>query len=125
MTYVGGVVGDSNELYLMSNMVFIQDRRVGFGATGVIGVGFTYPVNPEFYISVGVGVGLWLEIDGAILGNQAPAERYTGLGLVAGGGYRFSGRWVLDFDVMYAKPGDNSLDISVVGAELSVNFLNR
>ncbi len=34
-------------------------------------------------------------------------------------------RWVLDFDVMYAKPGDDSLDITVVGDELSVNILNR
>ncbi len=70
-------------------------------------------------------MGLWLEIDGSLTGNQAPAERYTGLGLVAGGGYRLGERWVLDFDVLYAKPGDDVLDISVVGAEVSVNFVNR
>ena len=123
--HIGGVIGDSNELYFMSNVIFIQDARVGFGATGVIGVGFTYPLNPEFYISGGVGVGLWAEIDGAIFSNAAPPESYTGLGLVAGGGYRLSERWVLDFDVMYAKPGDDSLAITVVGAEISVNILNR
>ena len=47
-----------------------------------------------------------------------------GFGLVAGGGYRLSERWLLDFDIMYAKTGDDSKDISVLGAQLSINILS-
>ena len=45
--------------------------------------------------------------------------------LVAGGGYHLSERWVLDFDIMYARPGDDFVDIRVLGAELSINFLRH
>ncbi len=125
--HIGGVIGDSSELYLMSKVMFVWDTRVGFLATGVVGVGFTYPLNPDFYINFGVGVGLWSEIDVdlEIFSNASPPESHTGLGLVAGGGYYLSERWVLDLDIMYASPSDDSLDISLLGIALSVNFLIR
>ena len=43
---------------------------------------------------------------------------------MAGGGYRLSERWVLDFDIMYARPGDDSKDISMLGAQLTINVLS-
>ena len=124
--HIGGVIGDSFELYFMSKMIFINDIRAGPVATGVNGVGFTYPLNPDFYINGGVGVGLWAEIDPFFVpfSEPRPGEFYTGFGLVAGGGYRLSERWVLDFDIMYARPGDDSNDISMLGAQLSINVLS-
>ena len=125
--HIGGVIGDSFELYFMSKMIFINDMGTGIVATGVNGVGFTYPLNPDFYINGGLGVGLWAEIepfDLQLFSNSAPPEFYTGFGLVAGGGYRLSERWVLDFDIMYARPGDDSKDISMLGAQLTINVLS-
>ncbi len=124
--HIGGVIGDSFELYFMSKMIFIDDVATGIVATGVNGVGFTYPLNPDFYINGGLGVGLWAEIDPFFVpfSEPRPGEFYTGFGLVAGGGYRLSERWVLDLDIMYARPGDDSKDIRMLGAQLSINVLS-
>ncbi len=125
--HVGGVIGDSFELYFMSKLIFFEDVPTGLVVTGVNGIGFTYPLSPEFYINGGVGVGGWDEIDFnlQIFSTPPPPDSYTGVGLVAGGGYRLGARWVLDFDIMYLRPGDDTINISVLGAELTINIVSH
>ena len=80
--HIGGVIGDSFELYFMSKMIFINDMGTGIVATGVNGVGFTYPLNPDFYINGGLGVGLWAEIepfDLQLFSNSAPPRILHGI----------------------------------------------
>ena len=36
-----------------------------------------------------------------------------------------SGRWMLNFDIMYANPGDDVLDINVLGVQFTVNVMSH
>ena len=124
--HIGGVIGDSFELYYVNKWIFLHTTdRVAIVATGVSGVGFTYPLNPDFSISGGIGVGVWKEI-----WDEDPPlrmETYTGLGLLAGGRYQLSesGRWMLNFDIMYAKPGDDVLDRNVLGVQFTISAMSH
>ena len=121
--HIGVVVGDSFELYYMSKLIFFDSVvPILFGAaTGMNGVGVTYPLNPDFSISGGIGVGLWADVETPF----DSLDRFTGLGLVAGGGYQLSPRWALHLDLMYTDPGNNSLDYSVVGPQLTINIVSH
>ena len=66
---------------------------------------------------------MWNEIDADVVATNS----YTGLGLLAGGRYQLSesGRWMLNFDIMYAKPSDDSLDLSVLGVQATINVMSH
>jgi len=119
--HIGGVIGDSFELYYVNKVVFFGTDAVNIVGTGVNGIGFAYPLNPDFAITGSVGV--WNEIDTDLVASDS----YTGLGLLAGGRYQLneSGRWMLNFDIMYAKPGDDSLDYSVLGLQATINVMSH
>ncbi len=86
-------------------------------------LGATYPLNPDF--SINAGVGIHIHFWSQIVGDQVSTISYSGLGLVAGGGYHLNQRWVLGFDMMYGKPGDDSGSTRVLGAELSINIVSH
>ena len=65
------------------------------------------------------------EIDFNLFSSPPSPDSYTGVGLVAGGGYRLGARWVFDFDIMYLRPGDDTINISVLGAELTINIVSH
>ncbi len=121
--HIGGVVGESFQLYYMNKMTFFGGEAEDFNVTGVSGLGFTYPLNPDF--SINAGVGIHIHFWSQIVGDQVSTISYSGLGLVAGGGYHLNQRWVLGFDMMYGKPGDDSGSTRVLGAKLSINILSH
>jgi len=116
--HIGGVIGDSFELYYMNKLIFWGSLRW----TGVHGVGATYPLNSDFSINGGIGSGLWEEID-----FEHGAPSYSGLGLLAGGRYQLneSGRWMLNLDIMYTKMGNDSFISDVLGAQLTINAMSH
>ncbi len=122
--HIGGVVGDSFQLYYMSKLIFFGGMAQDFDVTGLTGLGFTIPLNPDFYVNGGVGIHIhwWSQSEGDAVFN----DRYSGLGLVAGGGYHLSQRWVVDFDMMYGRPGDaeTARSTRVLGAKVSINVLS-
>jgi len=120
---IGGVVGDSFQLYFMNKMIFFGGEAEDFNVTGVSGLGLTYPLNPDFSINAGAGIHIhfWSQIQG----DQVSTISYSGLGLVAGLGYHLNQRWVLGFDTMYGKPGDDLGSTRVLGARLSINIVSH
>ena len=118
--HIGGVIGDSFELYYVHKGIIISTDVVGGSVgSGMAGVGFSYPLNPRFSINGGVGVALWTEL--GPYGGSADAE---GLGLVGGVRYTLSesGRWALGFDMTYAEPFP---DFNTLGAQVTINVLSH
>lgn len=125
---IGGVIGDTFELYLANQIVFHGTARQGadHGATGITAVGVTYPLSPDFSVRGAVGLGREaLFVDGW----SNLFDTSSGLGLLAGGRYGLSDRWALDLDMMYASWNDGALfgseEVSVWGAGLTLTWLSR
>ena len=118
--HVGGVIGDSFELYFMLKLIFFDLKKSGL-IGGIGGVGITYPLSPDFSVSGGIGSASLQPLN--IFSNR---KSYTeGLGLVAGGGYHLNQRWVLGFDIIYTNPGDEVKAFSVWGVGLTINIVSH
>jgi hypothetical protein len=118
--HIGGVIGDSFELYYVHKGIIISTDEVGGSVgSGMAGLGFGYPLNPKISISGGIGVALWTE-----LGPNGATEYGEGLGLFGGVRYKLneSGRWALGFDITYSEPFP---DFNVVGAQITINVLSH
>ncbi len=118
--HIGGVIGDSFELYYVQKGTIISTDVVDVSiGSGMVGLGFSYPLNPKFSINGGIGFALWME-----LGPNAPINHADGLGLVGGVRYKLneSGRWGLGFDITYAEPFP---DFSALGAQFTINVLSH
>ncbi len=93
--HIGGVIGDSFELYYVQKGTIIStdvaDVSIG---SGMRGLGFSYPLNPRFSINGGIGLGTWVVSSGSVTTTTA-----DGVGLLAGGRYLLSEseRWGLGF----------------------------
>ena len=113
--HIGGVIGDSFELYYVQKGTFFSSDLVGVDnvLSGVGGLGFSYPLNPKFSINGGIGLGGWTESrsDGTTI------TATDGVGFLAGGRYQLSesGRWGLGFDIMYGKPFGGKVDFNALG----------
>ena len=82
-------------------------------------IGFAYPLNPDFSITGGIGVGVWVE------GRSATTTTDSdGIGLLGGGRYQLSesGRWMLNFDIMYGRP---MTDFNTFGAQATINVVSH
>ncbi len=118
--HIGGVIGDSFELYYVHKGIIISTDAVGGSVgSGMAGLGFSYPLNPKISINGGIGVALWTE-----LGPYGATEYGEGLGLVGGFRYKLneSGRWALGVDITYSEPFP---DFNVVGAQITINVLSH
>jgi hypothetical protein len=118
--HIGWVVGDSFELYYVQKGTIISTDVAGVSiGSGMLGFGFSYPLNPRFSINGGMGDALWTE-----LGPDAPIEHAEGLGLVGGVRHRLNegGRWWLGFDITYGEPFP---DFTVLGAQFTINLLSH
>lgn len=124
---LGGVVGNSLELYWTNHLIFHTTARQGAdrAITGITGVGVTYPLNPGFSIKGAVGLGresLYMD------GWSNLFDTSTGLGVLAGGRHGLSDRWALDFDIMYLRWNDGDIAgserVSVWGAGLTVTWMS-
>jgi hypothetical protein len=115
--HIGGVIGDV-ELAYVNKVMITGNEFVDAVVTGVSGVGVAYPLNSDFAITGAVGVGVYSIID-----SDFDSDGLTGLGLLAGGRYKLneSGRWMLNFDIMYANPGD----LSLWGAQVTINVMSH
>lgn len=120
---IGAVIGDLFQLYYVNKVIFFSAANVDLIATGMSGIGFTYPLpsSPDFYFNGGIGIGVWTELDF----EAATTESISGLGLLAGVGYHLNELWMLDFDVMYGKPGDDTVTLNTLSASLTINILSR
>jgi hypothetical protein len=120
---LGSTIGSSFQLYYMNKVIFLALDNVDLAATGMSGLGFTLTPgsSPNFYINGGVGIHVWSEFDF----DSGTNASLTGLGLLAGVGYHLSELWMLDFDIIYGKPGDDALTLNILGAKLTLNILSR
>ena len=122
--HIGGVIGDSYELYYFSKGIVFSGDFLGLDTVGsaVSGIGFTYPLNPKFAIHGGIGLAIWLESLG---GTTATASE--GVGFLAGGRYLLSesGRWGLGFDITYGKPFGGDVDFNALGVQATINVLSH
>ena len=120
--HIGGVIGDSFELfYVYKGNVFGSDATgVSNMASGVSGLGFAYPLNPDFSITGALGLGVWLVTRDS--GTQTTESE--GVGLLGGGRYQLSesGRWMLNFDIMYGRP---MTDFNAFGAQVTINVVSH
>ena len=118
--HIGGVIGDSFELFYVSKGNIFGSDAPGVSNIGsaVSGLGFAYPLNPDFSITGAIGVGVWLETRDS--GTQT--QENEGIGLMGGGRYQLSesGRWMLAFDIMYAEPRDLT-DFNAWGVQATIN----
>ena len=120
--HIGGVIGDSFELYYVHKGTLLRTDEVGvdFIGSGMSGLGFSYPLNPKFSINGGIGMALWSRI----YAGGGTTDEAEGLGLVAGVRYKLSesGRWALGFDFTYGEPFP---DFKVQGVQLTINVLSH
>ncbi len=123
--HIGGVIGDSFELYFVTKATFFGSDLVGVDriGSGVGGLGFSYPLNPKFSINGGIGLGRWMEF----YSNGGSDSLADGVGLWAGGRYLLSEseRWALGFDIMYGKPFGNDVDFNALGVQFTINVLSH
>ena len=119
--HIGGVI-NSLELFYVNKVIFTSDDDVDAIVTGVNGVGVAYPLNPDFAVTGAIGVGVLRAID------SGPTESFTGLGLLAGGRYKLneSGRWMLNFDISMANPGDDfGESLTIWGFQATINVMSH
>lgn len=118
--HIGGVIGDSFELYYVHKGTVISTdvAEVNIGS-GVAGLGFSYPLNPKLSINGGIGLALW-----TVIGPNGTTNNSDGLGLLGGVRYRLSesGRWGLGFDMTYGEPFP---DFTTLGAQVTINVLSH
>jgi len=123
--HIGGVIGDSFELYFVTKATFFESDLAGVAriGSGVGGLGFSYPLNPKFSINGGIGLGQWMEF----YSNGGSDGLADGVGLWAGGRYLLSEseRWALGFDIMYGKPFGNDVDFNALGVQFTINVLSH
>jgi hypothetical protein len=123
--HIGGVIGDSFELFFVTKANFFESDLVGVDriGSGVGGLGFSYPLNPKFSISGGIGLDQWMEF----YSNGTNDSRADGVGLWAGGRYLLSEseRWALGFDIMYGKPFGGDVDFNALGVQFTINVLSH
>ncbi len=121
--HIGGVIGDSFELYYVRKGIFFDGEAVGeINGFGVGGIGFGYWLNPRFSINGAIGPGWWID------GSSGTTTTSEGLGgFSAGGRYLLSesGRWGLGFDLTYSKPFDNDVDFDALGVQFTFNVLSH
>jgi hypothetical protein len=122
--HIGGVIGDSFELYYVSKATIFSSDVVDVDniGSGVGGLGFSYPLNPRFSINGGIGFGTWVES-----GSFGTSVESDGVGFLAGGRYLLSesGRWGLGFDIMYGKPFGGDVDFNAWGVQATINVLSH
>ena len=131
--HIGGVVGDSFELYFFYKATTFPSAVVGVdrNISGVGGLGFSYPLNPKFSISGGIGWAQWGATSRSSSGTTTTTTTRTltseGVGFLAGGRYLLSEseRWALGLDIMYGKPFGNDVDFNAVGVRFTINVLSH
>ena len=120
--HIGGVIGDSFELYYVHKGTLFRTDEVGvdFIGLGMNGLGFAYPLNPEFTINGGIGMGR----RDRLRGGNVDSDESGGLGLVGGVRYKLSesGRWGLCFDITYGRP---SPGFNTLGAQFTISVLSH
>ena len=119
--HIGGVI-DSVELFYVNKVIFSGGDFVDVVVTGVSGVGVAYPLNPDFAVTGAIGIGVFQEID------DGSTPSLIGTGLLAGGRYKLneSGRWMLNFDIYYANPGDENFGaLSIWGLQATINVMSH
>lgn len=129
--HIGGVVGNSLELYLMLHAVFGAPKAqeahpsvladADYALTRLLGIGFTYPLNTSFSVKGAVGIA-----DESIYGPTLNV--WDGVGLLAGGRYRLGDVWGLDLDVMHGRwnsGGVPSEEGAMWGVGLTLNILRN
>lgn len=116
--HIGGVVSGVEVFYV--SKVTLEDAGTAgdYLASGVSGLGVAYPINDQVAINGGIGVyqrNLISAVGGAVSID-------SGLGLEAGVRYLLGdGRWGIDLDVLYGKPGD----LTLYGAQLTFSVLSH
>jgi hypothetical protein len=122
--HIGGVIGDSFELYYVSKGTVFGSDLVGVDVigSGVGGLGFGYWLNPKFSINGAIGFGTWVESRSSTTVTEA-----DGVGFLAGGRYLLSesGRWGLGFDITYGKPFGGDVDFNALGVQATINVLSH
>ena len=125
--HIGGVIGDSFELFFVEKFnVFGSDvTTIDLVGSGFAGIGFAYPLNPDFSITGGLGLGVWFQSTtvGTVTATNTEAE---GIGLMGGGRYQLSesGRWMLNFDIMYGE-ARNITDFNAWGLQATINVVSH
>ena len=130
--HIGGAFGSGIELYLFEKFVTSGSDVGGIDtqSTGVVGVGMAVPVSDRFYVHGGVGTGIWAESASASAGSvsvSAFSVEESGLGLVGGGRYELSesGRWMLNFDVVYEEEPISGSGASVLAFQVTINIMSH
>jgi hypothetical protein len=123
--HMGGVIGDSFELYFVFKGTVFGSDAVGVetNGSGVGGLGFSYPLNPRFSINAGIGLGSWY----TAFSTGFSQTTSDGVGVLAGGRYLLSesGRWGVGFDIMYGKPFGGDVDFNALGVQATINVLSH
>ena len=125
--HIGGVIGDSFELFYVSKANFFGSdvTTIDLVGSGVSGLGFAYPLNPDFSITGGLGFGVWVQtttVGTATVTNTESEE----IGLLVGGRYQLSesGRWMLNFDIIYGE-ARNITDFNAWGLQATINVVSH
>ncbi len=122
--HMGGLIGESLEVYYMLKATILSTDLVGVDNvfSGLSGLGVSYPLNPKFSISGGIGLGMWLELQGDAVAVLVTSEE--GFGLFGGGRYLLneSGRWAVGLDITYGKLYD---DFNALGVQATIIILSH
>lgn len=125
---IGFAPSNDLALYWMSKVSWFSTETVIAGGdkifftNGFGGLGATYAlksVSPSFFLNGGLGFSTWsAPLDTDRIDSQ------IGLGLVLGVEYEFAKHWILDFDLLWGKPSDESLTTNVIGFKLTLNYFH-
>jgi opacity protein-like surface antigen len=112
---IGGMVGQSIQLYYANRLNWTDSDFGDLAATGVGGLGITYQLQNKFRINGLVGASNTL----ILLGSDIESE--YGFGFGAGVGYEFAKHWIVGLDGSFGRISDENL----FNVALTINILSH
>lgn len=121
---IGHAFSDQLMLYYSNDAAFFSSDEESddlLHVSGLSGVSVTYflkPSAPSFYFGGGIGISVW-----SVLSDDGDTESLSGGGLAVTGGYEFSPHFLLDVDLIFGSPGDDSGDVNTRTIRVGLNWL--
>ena len=112
---IGGMIGESIQLYYANRLNWTDSDFGDVEATGVGGLGITYQMQNKFRLNGLVGAASSLVYLGSDITNN------NGFGFGAGVGYEFAKHWILGLDGSFGRISGENL----FNAALTINILSH
>lgn len=115
---LGGGISENTLIYYFNRTIFYSVDDYSF-VNGMSGAGVSYFFDtyaPGFYVSGGLGMGVWMDLE--------ESESESGWGFMIGGGYEFAPNFTIEASYLSAKVAEeDGVDLSISNIQVFVSWL--